>query len=282
MRTSSDEARAALKRTFAGAGMGTLTGASAVVTGAGRGIGRAIALRLAAEGARVTLVARTRPQLEATAAQIRGAGGDAEVIAADVTSAPAAGAAVERATARFGPVSLLVNNAGIPGPYGPIGTIDPLEWWAAQAVNVLGPLLFMSAVVPQMRKRGAGRILNIVSSAGVEPVPHLSAYAVSKNTLVRLTETVDLELRPHGVRAFALHPGTITTEMARLTIGSPEAQRWVPEGVAMLRNRTPEDSAKDLARCCDVVAGLAAGRYDALGGRYLDLWSDLETLPHRP
>lgn len=262
--------------------MGTLTGSSAVVTGAGRGIGRAIARRLAAEGARVTLVARTRRELDATAAEIRAAGGDAAAIAADVTSAPAVGAAVQGAAARFGPVSLLVNNAGIPGPYGPIGTIDPLEWWGAQAVNVLGPLLFMSAVIPHMRERGAGRIVNIVSSAGVEPVPHLSAYAVSKNTLVRLTETADLELRAHGVRAFALHPGTITTDMARLTIDSPEAQRWVPEGVAMLRERTPEDSAKDLARCCDVVAGLAAGRYDALGGRYLDLWWDLEARAQRP
>jgi NAD(P)-dependent dehydrogenase (short-subunit alcohol dehydrogenase family) len=254
----------------------SLTGQSALVTGAGRGIGRAIAQRLAAEGARVTLVARTRKQLEETADQIRRAGGEALTVEADVTSAQAVNAAAAAASGRFGPVSILVNNAGIPGPYGPIGTIDPLEWWGAQQVNVLGALLFMSAVIPAMRDRGAGRIVNIVSSAGVDPVPHLSAYAVSKTTLVRLTETVDLELRPHGVRAFALHPGTITTDMAHQTIGSPEAQRWVPQGVAMLKGRTPEDSAKDLARCCEVVAALAAQRYDALGGRYIDLWWDLE------
>jgi NAD(P)-dependent dehydrogenase (short-subunit alcohol dehydrogenase family) len=255
---------------------GALRGRSALITGAGRGIGRAIARRLAAEGARLTLVARTRPQLEETVEQLRRAGGEAQAIAADVASPAAVEAAVGAAAARFGPVEILVNNAGIPGPYGPIGTIDPLEWWAAQGVNVFGPLLFMSAVIPRMREHRAGRIVNIVSSAGVQPVPHLSAYAVSKNTLVRLTETVDLELRPHGVRAFALHPGTITTDMARLTIDSPEAQRWVPEGVAMLKGRTPEDSAKDLARCCEVVVALAAGQYDALGGRYLDLWWDLE------
>lgn len=256
--------------------MGSLMGQSALVTGAGRGIGRAVARRLAAEGARLTLVARTRAELESTADEVRRAGSDAEVVVANVSSAPAVHSAVATATARFGPVSILVNNAGIPGPYGPIGTIDPLEWWAAQEVNVLGPLLFMSAVIPQMRERRAGRIVNIVSSAGVAPVPHLSAYAVSKNTLVRLTETVDLEVRAHGVRVFALHPGTISTPMAQLTINSPEAQRWVPEGVAMLRSRTEEDSAKDLARCCEVVAALGAGRFDALGGRYLDLWCDLE------
>lgn len=252
-----------------------LAGESALVTGAGRGIGRAIAERLAAEGARVTLVARDGARLEAVAEGIRKAGGQAQALAAHVANAADVDGAVRSASARFGPVGILVNNAGIPGPYGPIGTIDPLEWWEAQAVNVLGPVLFMHAVIPAMRERRAGRIINIVSSAGLQPVPHLSAYAVSKNTLVRVTETVDIEERGRGIRAFALHPGTITTDMARSTIGSTEAQRWVPEGVAMLRNRTDAESARDLARCCDVVVALAAGRFDALGGRYLDLWWDL-------
>lgn len=256
--------------------MPSLANRGALVTGAGRGIGRSIALRLAAEGARVTLVARSVKPLEEVAAEIRRGGGDALVFAADVRRPDAAAQAVETATDRFGPVSILVNNAGIPGPYGPIGVVDPGEWWAAQEVNVLAPLRFMSAVIPGMRARGSGRIVNIVSSAGVEPVPHLSAYAVSKATVIRLTETVDLEARAAGVRVFALHPGTITTDMARQTIGSADARRWLAEGVAMLESRTPEDSARDLERCCDVVAALAAGRYDSLGGRYLDLWWDLD------
>lgn len=257
--------------------MGFLAGQSAVVTGAGRGIGQAIALRLAAEGARVTLVARTTKQLDATAEQIRRAGGDALAFTADVTKPDTAAAAIEAASAAFGPVSILVNNAGIPGPYGPIGVLDARAWWVAQEVNVRAPLLYMSAVLAGIRRaQRTGHIVNIVSSAGLDPVPHLSAYAVSKSTVIRLTETVDLESRSLGVRAFALHPGTITTDMADATISSPDAQRWVPEGVAMLKGRTPEDSARDLARCCDVVAALASGRYDALGGRYLDLWWDLD------
>ncbi len=255
--------------------MRSLDGQSALVTGAGRGIGKAVALRLAAEGARVTLVARTSRELNETVEQIRRAGGDALAIAADVAHPATAATAVGAARARFGPVSLLVNNAGIPGPYGPIGTVDPLDWWQAQKVNVLAAVLFMTAVIPGMRERGSGRIVSVVSSAGVEPVANLSAYAVSKSTVIRLTETVDLESRGHGIRAFALHPGTITTAMAHATVSSLDAQRWLPEGVAMLRNRTPEDSAKDLARCCDVVAALGAGLHDALGGRYLDLWWDL-------
>ncbi|MGH8260755.1 MAG: SDR family NAD(P)-dependent oxidoreductase, partial [Steroidobacteraceae bacterium] len=241
------------------------------------GIGRAIAERLAAEGARVTLVARDASRLETVAGGIRRAGGEAQAIAADVASAPDVNAAAAGAAARFGPVTILVNNAGIPGPYGPIDVVDPLAWWAAQAVNVLGPVLFMHAVIPGMRARRGGRIINIVSSAAVEPQVHLSAYAVSKNTLVRVTEHVDLEARGDGVRAFALHPGTITTDMASATIDSPEAQRWVPGGVAMLKGRTDEESTRDLARCCNVTAALAAGRYDPLAGRYLDLWWDLDT-----
>lgn len=258
-----------------------LAGRSTLVTGAGRGIGRAVAERLAAEGARVTLVARDSARLEALAETIRRRGGEALAVGADVSSAPQVQTAAEAAAARFGPVTILVNNAGIPGPFGPIGTIDPLEWWAAQAINVLGPVLFMHAVIPAMRESGGGRIINIVSSAALQPIPHLSAYAVSKSTLVRVSETVDLEARAHGVRVFALHPGTITTDMARATIGSPEARRWVPEGVAMLEGRSDEESARDLARCCEVAAALAAGRYDSLGGRYLDLWWDLSAEAQR-
>jgi NAD(P)-dependent dehydrogenase (short-subunit alcohol dehydrogenase family) len=167
--------------------MGFLTGQSVVITGAGRGIGKAIALRLAAEGAHITALARTQSLLDELSNEICARGGEALVIAADVTDGEAAKAAVACATERFGAVSLLVNNAGIPGPYGPVDAVDPAEWWAAQAVNVLGPFNFMNAVVPAMRRSNSGRIINIVSNAGLQPVPHLSAYAVSKNTLTRLT-----------------------------------------------------------------------------------------------
>jgi NAD(P)-dependent dehydrogenase (short-subunit alcohol dehydrogenase family) len=258
--------------------MRSLTGQSVVITGAGRGIGKAIALRLAAEGAHITALARTQHLLDELKDEIYARGGEALVIAADVTDSEAATEAVGRATERFGPVSILVNNAGIPGPYGPVDAVDPAEWWAAQAVNVLGPFNFMHAVIPSMRKSSSGRIINIVSNAGLQPVPHLSAYAVSKNTLTRLTETVDLELRGVGVRAFALNPGNITTDMARGTLASPEAKRWLGEGLAMIRDRTPEDSAADLQRCCEVVLALAAGKYDVLAGRYLDIGDELDAL----
>jgi NAD(P)-dependent dehydrogenase (short-subunit alcohol dehydrogenase family) len=257
--------------------MPTLSNTSALVTGAGRGIGRAIAERLAEEGATVTLLARTYADIDSVAAAIAARGGAALAVAADVTDPRSVSAALAAAGARFGPLRVIVNNAGTPGPYGPIGVADPEEWWASQRLHQFAPLLLMSAVIPAMQKAGGGRIINIVSSAGVMPVPHLSAYAVGKCAAIRLTEIVDLEQRASGIRAFALQPGTIVTDMARSTMSSPDAARWIPEGVAMLGARTPKESAADLARCTAAVASIASGRYDALAGRYLDISWDLDT-----
>ncbi len=257
--------------------MTPLAGQSALVTGAGRGIGKALAMRLAADGAHVTLTARSRRQVEEVAALIEAQGGKAQAVVADVSDSAAVAQAAAAGAMRFGPISILVNNAGLPGPFGPIGDTDPLEWWSSHKVHVLGPLLFMRAVIPGMRaRRGGGRIINIVSSAGLQPIPNLSAYAVGKSTAIRLSENVDLEERKNGIRVFALQPGTIITNMAHDTISSAAAQRYIPEGIAMLQGRTPEQSASDLRRCCDVVASLAAGKYDTLGGRYLDIDWDLD------
>ncbi len=258
--------------------MQSLTDVATLVTGAGRGIGRAVAERLALAGARVTLVARTASDLDAVVESIRARGGQAEAVVADVTDAAAVERALAAARARFGPVRILVNNAGTPGPYGPIGVADPREWWASQQLHQLAPLLTMHGVIPDMQRAGGGRIVNIVSSAGLQAIPHLSAYAVGKCAAIRLTETVDLERRAQGIRAFALQPGTIITSMAHSTLGSADARRWIPEGIAMLTARTPAESAADLARCVDVVAALAVGQYDELGGRYLDIQWDLDAL----
>jgi NAD(P)-dependent dehydrogenase (short-subunit alcohol dehydrogenase family) len=257
--------------------MPSLAGQSALVTGAGRGIGKALALRLATEGAHITLTARSRQQVEEVAALIEAQGGKAQAVVADVTDSAAAVQAAAAGAKRFGPISILINNAGLPGPFGPIGDTDPMVWWGSHKVHVLGPLLFMRAVIPAMRARqGGGRIINIVSSAGLQPIPNLSAYAVGKSTAIRLTENVDLEERGNGIRVFALHPGTIITDMANDTLSSPDAQRYIPEGIAMLQSRTPAASAADLRRCCDVVVALASGKYDALAGRYLDIDWDLD------
>jgi NAD(P)-dependent dehydrogenase (short-subunit alcohol dehydrogenase family) len=252
----------------------------AIVTGAGRGFGKAIARRLAAEGAAVALVSRSPAQLEAVAAQIAAQGGHALALQGDVTDRNDVERVVRLTEERAGPITLLINNAGVAGPFGPIGVVDPDEWWSAQAVHVRGPLLFSSAVLPGMRERRRGRIINIASLGGNQVTPHLSAYGIGKNTEIRLTQHVAAENKEFGVAAFAIEPGTTITELAEGTIASPDAQRWLPgmvESLTRLKREQP-DSTAVFARCEQMCVDLASGRYDALSGRYLEPTDDFDAL----
>jgi NAD(P)-dependent dehydrogenase (short-subunit alcohol dehydrogenase family) len=247
-----------------------LQGHVAIITGGGRGFGKAIATRLAAEGAAVTVTARTRSQLDSTVNAIAAAGGVALAAAADVTNREDVAGVVNVTVKRFGPVTLMINNAGIAGPFGPIGVVDPDEWWASQAIHVRGTLLFMSAVLPGMIKQRRGRIINIASRGGTEVTPNLSAYGVGKATQIRLTQHVAAEGREHGISAFAIEPGTVFTELAAGTIASPEAQRWLPGMLTALKEiKERDDPAVGLARCGQMCVDLASGRFDGLSGSYL-------------
>jgi NAD(P)-dependent dehydrogenase (short-subunit alcohol dehydrogenase family) len=258
----------------------SLAGQNALVTGGGRGIGRAIAEKLAAEGASVTVCSRTEGQLREVVASIERSGGRAAYVTCDVTKRADVARAVEVAE-RFGPITFLVNNAGQGGPFGPIGVADPDEWWAAQAVHIRGPMLFMSAVVPRMRGRKTGRILNICSIGGILKSPNISAYGVGKCAEIRLTEYVDAEAKEDGVRAFAVMPGTIITELALETINSPVAQKYLPWMIEMLTQLDEKESNRQLQRCVELTVQIAAGRYDALAGRYIDFAEDLDELARK-
>ena len=256
-----------------------LTGQTAIVTGAGRGFGKAIALGLAAAGAAVTATARSTAQIEDTAAQIEAAGGRALAIAGNVTRRQDVARVVERTLRHFGPVTVLVNNAGIPGPFGPLGVVDVDEWWAAQEVHLRAVLLFTSAVLPHMVDRRLGHIINVAAKAGVVVAPNMSAYCVGKAAQIRFTEHIAVENRQHGISAFAIEPGTVITDMARETIASPQAQRWVPQMVQRLTLLgETQDRAAGLARCAERCLELASGRYDGLSGRYLIPEDDLDEL----
>jgi NAD(P)-dependent dehydrogenase (short-subunit alcohol dehydrogenase family) len=244
---------------------------TAIVTGGGRGLGRAIACHLARAGARVAVVARTRGQLEETVAMIESEGGQALAVVADVTDRAAVETGAAAAERTLGPISILVNNAGLGGPYGPIGHVDPDDWWRSHAIHVRGTLLFMSAVLPGMRSRRMGRIINIASKGGIVVAPHLSSYCVAKATVIRLTEHVDAEARADGVRAFVVQPGTISTDMGRDSVNDPEAQRWVPFLIKDLEGVLGRNPTDDLNRLGRQMVALAAGRHDELAGAYLDL-----------
>jgi NAD(P)-dependent dehydrogenase (short-subunit alcohol dehydrogenase family) len=259
--------------------MGSLAGQVALVTGAGRGFGRSIALRLAGEGAAVTIMARNQAQIDSVAAEIEAAGGQALAVSGDVTNAADVDRVVTAAEARFGPLTLFVNNAGIGGPYGPIWAVDVEQWWAAQAVHIRAPMLFLRRILPGMVARDAGRIVIVSAIASRMVAPHLSAYCTGKIAQTRIVEEAAAELAGKGVRIFAIDPGFVFTALARETMSAPEARQWLPDMVARLEERAGEPgSDADLARCAQRCVDLFSGRYDALSGRYLELPDDLDAM----
>ena len=261
-----------------------LTGQVAIVTGAGRGFGREIAARLAAEGAAVTVTARTQAQVDETAAQIVAAGGRAHAVVADVTNREQVERVVTETREAFGELSLLVNNAGVPDPFGPIWAVDPERWWEAQAVHIRAPVLFMRATLGAMVEAKKGRVIIVCAAAAHRTAPGLSAYCVGKTAQARLAQLVAAETKEHGVSVFAIDPGFVFTELANQTMTSPDAQRWLPGMVQRLKERRAlPDGDRDLARCAQRCVDLASGRFDALSGNYLELDDDLDAwLAGRP
>ncbi|MGF7171756.1 NAD(P)-dependent dehydrogenase (short-subunit alcohol dehydrogenase family) [Sphingobium xanthum] len=251
---------------------GRLAGQSALVTGAGRGFGRSIALRLAAEGAAVTLVSRSAGQLEAVAEEIRAAGGQAIAVATDVTDPMQVRAACDAARAAHGAPSLLVSNAGVPWPFGPVWETDIEKWWAAQGVHIRAPYLFMHELMPDMIAARRGRVICISAIATKLTLPFLSAYSVGKAALNKLVEMAAEEARSHNVQVFAVEPGFVVTQLAEDTYNDPDARKWMPHMLDYLdQGRGREDAEGDLERTAERCAVLAAGDYDILSGRYMEL-----------
>lgn len=258
---------------------GELAGQVALVTGGGRGIGRGIAEAFAAEGAAVAVMARTTTQLEETVAHIERAGGRALAVAGDVTVREDVERAVAETTRELGPITVLVNNAGITGPYAPIWAADPDEWWLTQEVHVRGVYLCTRAVLPSMMARGGGRIITVASRAAEQARPHVSAYGIAKTAQVRFTETLAAEVGPYGIHAFVLHPGFVDTQFADEPLRRADAQQWVPEFVARVRElkRNPAIGTP-MSAVTRLCVFLASGKGDALSGRYLTVDDDVTEL----
>jgi NAD(P)-dependent dehydrogenase (short-subunit alcohol dehydrogenase family) len=190
-------------------------GKSALITGAGRGLGRALALRLAAEGARVALVARHKSELEEVVGEIRQNGGTAFAIVADVGDKESVYPIVGQAAALTGPIDFLINNASALGPV-PLRLLldtDCEDFERVLQVNTLGPFRLTKAVAGSMALRQAGVIVNISSDAAVEAYPFWGAYGASKAALDHLSRTAAVELADTGVRFFSVDPGEMNTRM---------------------------------------------------------------------
>ena len=257
--------------------MKKLEGQVAVITGAGRGFGRAIATRLAAEGAAVALLARGRPQLDEVAAAITTAGGRALAVATDVADPRQVARACAAAREAFGPPTLLVSNAGVPGPFGPVWEVDADKWWSAEAIHIRAPLLLMRHLMPDMIARRSGRIIVISAIASRITLPFLSAYSVGKAALNKLVEMAAAEAAPHNVQVFAVEPGFVVTQLGEDTYHDPDARRWMPHMLQYLdEGRRRPDALADLDRTAERCVRLAAGEYDALSGRFMELGDPID------
>ncbi|HXZ68405.1 MAG TPA: SDR family oxidoreductase, partial [Alphaproteobacteria bacterium] len=198
--------------------MGVLEGHVALVTGAGRGFGRAIAERFAREGAAVAVTARSKSEIEDVARTIEAAGGRGLAVAGDIIKRDDIENIVGATEKALGPLTLIVSNAGVPWPFGPLWVNDPEQWWAAQEVHIKGPMILAHAALPGMIERRKGRIIFISAIASHMTVGGLSAYIIGKTAQRRLAELVACEAGEFGVSAFSIDPGFVFTQLAEDTM----------------------------------------------------------------
>jgi len=209
-----------------------LDGQTAIVTGAGRGIGRGVALALAAEGAAVVLAARTRRELADVAAAVRERGGRALAVPTDVTSPEAVDALVEQTVAELGRVDVLVTAAGV-ASFGPLVGTKPGDWEPMLAVNLRGAMLCCRAVLPPMLRQRRGTIINVASIAARRPIAGTAVYSATKAGLVAFSQVLAEELRADGVRVGVVVLGAVDTPLWDSIPGGPDRARMLkPEDVA--------------------------------------------------
>lgn len=231
-------------------------GLNAVVTGASSGIGRLLALRLAAAGARVALIARRTERLEALASEIAKTGGEALVVACDVADREQVFASAGRILERFGHVDLLVNNAGY-GHHRPFLDWDLDDMERMMRVNYLGALYWTKALLPQMVERRRGWIVFVASVAGKLGVPEETAYAASKFAMVGLAEALSLEVEDDGVHVLTVCPGTIRTDF----FDEEALRRMPPVSRRMMVDAEPLVDA--------ILKALARGKHEITFPRFI-------------
>jgi len=241
----------------------TLSGRSALVTGAARGIGLAIAQRLAAEGARVAL---TDVDLERAQSEAHRLGDHAVALRLDVTDSVSVNAGVEAALERLGGLDILVNNAGIHGPSVPTWEMTDDAWHAVLTLDLTGVFYCCRAVLPHMRQRKYGRIVNIASIAGKEGNPNALPYSSAKAGVIGLTKALAKEVAREGILVNAVTPAVIETDILKQV--SPQHVEYMVSRIPVGRVGQPEEVAALVAWLCSEECSFSTGAvFDISGGR---------------
>ncbi len=249
-----------------------LDGQIAVITGSGRGIGRAIALAYAREGAKLALAARSETELQETVSAVSGLGAEAIAVRTDVTSQEDTERLAHRVVERFGRIDVLVNNAGNSGPVGPLHVNDIADWVNTINVNLTGTFLVCRAVIPVMLERSGGKIINLSGAGATNAWSNMSAYCSSKAAVVRLTEVLAQELDGKGITVNALGPGSVHTSMwDRMT---EQAAQAGADFIHQLGLRVTSGGGASIDECAELAVWLASSESGKLTGRLISASTD--------
>lgn len=245
----------------------------ALVTGGGRGLGRALAHALAEEGAAVSILARTRSQVEETVKSIEKLGGRVVSLVGDVSNTDDIERIVSLTEEQLGPVDLLINNAAVGGEVKSDWETDPEQWWRTMEINLRGPYLCIRRILPGMVERGKGKVINISTGAVQGQFPYLGPYTISKTALTQYSNILASQLQGTGISVFAYDPGFLRTYLTEVYGQRPEIHSSLRD---MFKAGLEQGLDTPMETTVRKIISLASGQADALTDRFISV-GDNET-----
>jgi NAD(P)-dependent dehydrogenase (short-subunit alcohol dehydrogenase family) len=258
-----------------------LAGRAALITGGSRGLGREIARAFVTAGASIMMCAREGGELDGTGRELCRLAGEGQMVRwrpTDVADRSAVDTTVQQAIDELGGLNILVNNAGVLGPFGRIEDIDWMEWIRAIEINLFGSVILMRAVLPHFKAQGHGKIIQLSGGGATSPMPSISAYAASKAAIVRLTETVAEECKNDRIDVNAIAPGALNTRMLDEVLAAGPGKVEAEYHARAMRQK--QDGGAALTHAADLAVFLASAASDGITGRLISaLWDDWACWP---